>query len=177
MEAAREQGSTGLLNKILPPRLEDAGLEDCALPPGSIHEAFLKAANAVKSRAASFFDSDDDEIQQNGVCVTDPSPAAKDNGTLVGGTVPNPGASDTVVGGFPGADTEGPCLGGKGDGPGVRDGGDAVVVGGESIGKELEGEKCCVGDGLEGLGTEGKVNDETEEEGERKKPNLLEGFV
>ncbi|XP_050384528.1 uncharacterized protein LOC126801112 [Argentina anserina] len=61
MESADEQ--PGLLHRILPPRLEDAGLEDCALPPDSIHEAFLKAASAVMSRAA---DGEEDD------CVHDP---------------------------------------------------------------------------------------------------------
>ena len=39
---------TGLLNKILPPYLEDARLEDYALPPDSIKEVFFKVASAVK---------------------------------------------------------------------------------------------------------------------------------
>ncbi|CAL5443954.1 unnamed protein product [Camellia sinensis] len=58
MEATREVED--LLDKIRPPRLEDAGLEDSALPPESIHEAFLKAASAVGSRAASISSTDDD---------------------------------------------------------------------------------------------------------------------
>ncbi|URE05956.1 hypothetical protein MUK42_21013 [Musa troglodytarum] len=35
---------------ICPPRLEDAGLEDCALPPESIMEAFALAAISVGPR-------------------------------------------------------------------------------------------------------------------------------
>ncbi|GMQ08640.1 hypothetical protein CsSME_00052274 [Camellia sinensis var. sinensis] len=58
MEATREVED--LLDKIRPPRLEDAGLEDSALPPESIHEAFLKAASVVGSRAASISSTDDD---------------------------------------------------------------------------------------------------------------------
>ncbi|KAM1153243.1 hypothetical protein TB2_035203 [Malus domestica] len=46
---------------ILPPHLEDAGLEDCALLPDSINETFLKAATAVKSRATPIFTSDEDK--------------------------------------------------------------------------------------------------------------------
>ncbi|KAK9666157.1 hypothetical protein RND81_14G165000 [Saponaria officinalis] len=50
-----------LLQSIKPPKLEDAGLEDCALSVHSIHQAFLIAAS---SRAAA----DDDDG-----CVVDPS--------------------------------------------------------------------------------------------------------
>ncbi|KAG2268376.1 hypothetical protein Bca52824_062931 [Brassica carinata] len=73
MEAGKER--VGLLDKILPPALADAGLEDCALPPDSIHEAFRKAADAVKSRAASLFEHHDEE---EGGCVADPRPASKE---------------------------------------------------------------------------------------------------
>ncbi|KAL9681083.1 hypothetical protein QQ045_012864 [Rhodiola kirilowii] len=48
MEAPPDQNP--LLAEIRPPRIEDAGLEDCALSPNSIREAFLKAATAVGSR-------------------------------------------------------------------------------------------------------------------------------
>ncbi|GER48348.1 protein kinase superfamily protein [Striga asiatica] len=46
------------LEEIEPPPLEDAGLEDCALPPESIMEAFLIAASAAGSVVPS---SDEDE--------------------------------------------------------------------------------------------------------------------
>ncbi|TQE07977.1 hypothetical protein C1H46_006385 [Malus baccata] len=46
---------------ILLPHLEDADLEDCALSPDSIKEAFLKAAMTVKSRATLIFTLDEDE--------------------------------------------------------------------------------------------------------------------
>ncbi|RLM79877.1 uncharacterized protein C2845_PM12G25640 [Panicum miliaceum] len=51
---------------IRPPRLEDAGLEDCALPPESIAEAFSLAAAAVSSRLARFPLSDDEEEDEEG---------------------------------------------------------------------------------------------------------------
>ncbi|KAL1342977.1 hypothetical protein AAHE18_09G195800 [Arachis hypogaea] len=70
MESTKEQH--GLLHQILLPRLEDAGLEDFALPPESIHQAFLKAAAAVKSAAAIFSDDND---ETTGDCVNDPWPA------------------------------------------------------------------------------------------------------
>ncbi|KAL7607022.1 hypothetical protein Lser_V15G20018 [Lactuca serriola] len=44
MEATWEANISSLLDKIKPPLLEDAGLEDCALPSDSIQEAFPKAA-------------------------------------------------------------------------------------------------------------------------------------
>ncbi|KAK2988440.1 hypothetical protein RJ640_022277 [Escallonia rubra] len=65
MEATAE-AVAGLLEKIRPPRLEDAGLEDCVLPPESIKEAFLKAATAVKSTI--FSPSEDDEEEPQGKC-------------------------------------------------------------------------------------------------------------
>ncbi|EPS70839.1 hypothetical protein M569_03922, partial [Genlisea aurea] len=53
--------------QLKPPRLEDAGLEDCALPPELIREAFLKAAAAVEPAVASTVDEG-----SQGVCVEDP---------------------------------------------------------------------------------------------------------
>ena len=72
MESTEKQPS--LLQQIIPPRLEDAGLEDPALPPESIHEAFLKAAAAVKSR---LFSGEDD-------CIDDPKPSGEDVSDVVG---------------------------------------------------------------------------------------------
>ncbi|OMO54107.1 hypothetical protein CCACVL1_28066, partial [Corchorus capsularis] len=96
MEATRGQESTGLLDKILPPRLEDAGLEDCALPPDSIHEAFLKAASAVKSRAASFFHSDDEDEDEPS-CLDDPFPDNAKCSSDILASPPLPDMSDLVV--------------------------------------------------------------------------------
>ncbi|CAN7098512.1 hypothetical protein HID58_021580 [Brassica napus] len=159
MEAAKER--VGLLDKILPPALADAGLEDCALPPDSIHEAFRKAADAVKSRAASLFECDEEE----GGCVADPRPGTE--------TKPVLGGSDTiVVGGENGGDA-GPCLVEKGN----EKLEDAVVVAGEGG----EGKSC--GDGLrdldvEGIESSGEERDQSEEdEEEERKPILVEGFV
>ena len=97
MESTKEQH--GLLHQILPPRLEDAGLEDCALPPESIHQAFLKAAAAVKSAAAIFSDDDD---ETTGDCVNDPWPAAAE------------GTSDAVIGIEPENELSGACTVEKG---------------------------------------------------------------
>lgn len=79
MESTENQ--SGLLHQIIPPRLEDAGLEDPALPPESIHEAFLKAAAAVKSTAASIFSGEDD-------CIDDPRPVGEDGSDVVVGIQP-----------------------------------------------------------------------------------------
>ena len=96
MEATRGGESTGLLDKILPPRLEDAGLEDCALPPDSIHEAFLKAASAVNSRAATLLHSDDEDEVEPG-CVDDPFPDNRKCSSDILASPPCPNMSDTVV--------------------------------------------------------------------------------
>ncbi|KAG7992432.1 hypothetical protein I3843_02G127500 [Carya illinoinensis] len=183
MEAAKER-EAGPLHQILPPRIEDAGLEDCALPPDSIKEAFLKAATAVKSRAASIFTTSDDEETvtsfSEGGCVEDPWPRAAK------------GTQDTVVGASPEHEAPGPCATEKGSGvPGV--GGDHVVVGGEAdveerwdkvvVGEEeiasREG-KACV-EGLEGLEIGDNVKngdgDGDDERGDEKKQTLTEGFA
>nr|KAJ0205380.1 hypothetical protein LSAT_V11C500276620 [Lactuca sativa] len=64
MEATGEANIGSLLDKINPPLLEDVGLEDCALHPDSIQEAFLKAATAFRSHI--FHDSDD---ESEGDCI------------------------------------------------------------------------------------------------------------
>ncbi|KAL5729235.1 hypothetical protein ACHQM5_002211 [Ranunculus cassubicifolius] len=73
MEAAKE-GVT-----IRAPRLEDAGLEDCALSPNSIKQAFFKAANSIKSFVAH--DEQHQTLDSKG-CVQDSigGGAAADNG-------------------------------------------------------------------------------------------------
>ncbi|XP_054781454.1 uncharacterized protein LOC129288747 [Prosopis cineraria] len=158
-------------HQILPPRIEDAGLEECALPPESIREAFFKAAFAVKSRATSVLSADDDDA----ACVKDPWPTGKD-------------ASDVVIGVMAESEPEGPCAVVKGietgadevkvcDWEEVRD---KVIVGGEG---EILGEegKACV-DSLQGLGLEDDIKtsndaDEEEKEKEGKRPTLVEGFA
>ncbi|KAF8649144.1 hypothetical protein HU200_064409 [Digitaria exilis] len=92
---------------IRPPRLEDAGLEDCALPPDSIAEAFSLAAAAVSSRLARFplsEDSDDEEgdasALRGGGCVDDARPgggAVPDADALVGGGATGDRGADEVL--------------------------------------------------------------------------------
>lgn len=159
MEAAG--GAESLIDKIKPPRLEDAGLEDCALPPESIKEAFLKAASAVRSIVT---DSDDE-----GRCVEDPWEDSTD--ALVG-------ISDGVS-----APTEG-CVVEKGGGL-TEAPGDKLVVGGGLP----EGGDACI-DGLQGMEIGGKGrgnlgkkllggNDDVgdEEENGDNKPTLAEGYI
>ncbi|XVE52091.1 hypothetical protein DITRI_Ditri02bG0093400 [Diplodiscus trichospermus] len=181
MEATRERESTGLLDKILPPRLEDAGLEDCALPPDSIHEAFLKAASAVKSRAATFFHSDDEEDEVEPGCLDDPFP---DKGKCCSDILVSPPCLDVpdvvVVGGSldPASDLVESCVKEKESGREVVEGKYMVVVGG---GEEAVDGKGCLDDELKGLkiGEKEKKENENEEEEERgkEKPILVEGFV
>jgi len=64
-------GSSNIITSIIPPRLEDAGLEDCALSVEGIKEAFLKAAKAMKYKSSSVF--------HDGECIEDPEPS---NGEL-----------------------------------------------------------------------------------------------
>ncbi|XP_031099727.1 uncharacterized protein LOC116003927 [Ipomoea triloba] len=174
MEATEE----GLLDKIRPPRLEDAGLEDCALPPESIKEAFLKAASAVRS----IISTSDDEAEDS--CVDDPWPRTGDSpDSLVGITEGVDGGPGSCV-------TEKPA--GAGGVPEVA--GDEVVVAGAGgnedktdalVAPDLPcGGGACV-DGLEGLkiGEKAKnsskksVNaDEDDDDDEKtEKPIIVEG--
>lgn len=172
MEAAGED--LGLLSKIRPPPLEDAGLEDCALPLDSIQEAFLKAAAAVGSRAASMFI--DDDADDRG-CVNDPW------------TEKSP-PSDALVGIAPESGVPGPCATEKGgalggnvesgsDVKGARNEGEmekkdeVVVVGGGNGG---DGGEDCV-DGMRGLKIKEKAEEREDEDGEGdEKPTLVEGY-
>ncbi|CAN6182016.1 unnamed protein product [Urochloa humidicola] len=128
---------------IRPPRLEDAGLEDCALPPESIAEAFSLAAAAVSSRLARFPLSDDEEGEdeeedrgpapRGGGCVDDAVPArgaVPGADALVDGGEVTGGGADAVV-----------VVGGGRGGGGCED---AVVVGGRG---EAQDEVVVVGDG------------------------------
>ncbi|KAM1011334.1 hypothetical protein ACFX13_047439 [Malus domestica] len=150
MEATEEQGAE-ILHRILPPRLEDAGLEDCALPPDSIKEAFLKAATAVKS---SIFTSDEDEESFED-CVNDPWPDLKDR-------------TGELVGAEPETRSAGPC--------GEEEKGDKVIVGGEDV-RDGGGDRDCV-DGLAGLeiGEKVKKGEEEEKDGGGG-PILVGGYV
>ncbi|XP_016496415.1 uncharacterized protein LOC107815358 [Nicotiana tabacum] len=173
MELTKE--SESLLDKIRPPRLEDAGLEDCALPPESIKEAFLKAATAVRSMISA----SDDEDEPEGQCVLTPSPIEDSKDALVGiteGIEENPGK----------------CITEKGSGGEVPEGTtDVVVVDGvkdEENSRDLVGEpslpeggESCV-EGLQGLeiggkGRKKKEVKEDEEEEVSEKPTLVEGYA
>ncbi|CAI8601168.1 unnamed protein product [Vicia faba] len=93
MESTENQSN--LLHQILPPRLEDAALEDPALPPELIHEAFLKAAAAVKSGAVSIFSGDDG-------CIDDPKPTEEDFSDVVDVNEPENEAPGPCVDGLQG---------------------------------------------------------------------------
>lgn len=172
MELTKE--SESLLDKIRPPRLEDAGLEDCALPPESIKEAFLKAATAVRSMISV----SDDEDESQGQCVKTPSPSEDFT-------------KDALVGITEGIhDIPGKCSTEKGGGGEVPEGTIDVVAdnedpeeGGDLVGVSYlpEGGQSCV-DGLQGLelgdkGGEIKKKEAEEEDEDSEKPTLVEGYV
>uniref|UniRef100_A0A1D1ZGY0 Ras-related protein Rab-4B n=1 Tax=Anthurium amnicola TaxID=1678845 RepID=A0A1D1ZGY0_9ARAE len=137
MEEAAAADGLGPLEAIRPPRLEDAGLEDSALPPEAIQEAFLKAASSVPSRVIN--PGDDDE--EDGRCVEDPFPINGEvsDAPFATGEVPaKPRRGDAPEeGSLPPA---GEDLGG-GDGMGVVVGSDP----GEVVG-EHSSEEACVGE-------------------------------
>jgi hypothetical protein len=151
---------------ILPPRLEDAGLEDCALPPGSIAEAFSLAAEAVSSRLARFplADSDDEEVEGDripGGCLDgDGHARGVFPDVLVSGSGGDRAADVVVVVG----------AGGGGGGDKVVTGGrgeekDMVVVVGEGRGeKKLGKEKGCVEGVGEGIGEPRRAQQGDEED-------------
>ncbi|KAI3418968.1 uncharacterized protein J3R85_013467 [Psidium guajava] len=80
------------LVELIPPRLEDAGLEDCALPLESIQLAFLKAA----ASAADGSDAPEGDDRLDG-----PGPLAKGDSDVVAGA---PSERDD-----PADDVAGPC--------------------------------------------------------------------
>ena len=161
---------------IRPPRLEDAGLEDCALPPESIAEAFSLAAMAVSSRFPhlSLSDDEDDEgdapLAPRGGCVEDAGPtcgAIPD--ALVGPGGGREGGADEVVvgGGGGGGGSDEVVVIGRGDEE------DRVVVVGGELDKKLGQEKGCV----EGIR---EVEDRKKEEKEHEmveKAILVEDFA
>ncbi|KAG5248682.1 Mucin-5AC [Salix suchowensis] len=167
MEATKE--GSGLLDQIVPPRLEDSGLEDCALPPDLIKEAFLKAASAVKSRATFIF-SDEDESADY---VQDPwLEKAKFASDKLVGVPPVPGASDALGGIEMGKETPGSCVAEKGGGV-VEAGGNKVVVVGGDV-EEIENERGdCLGVGLkkkEENGSEAEEEEGREDDNDRLFP-------
>ncbi|KAJ6327542.1 hypothetical protein OIU78_014416 [Salix suchowensis] len=168
MEATKE--GSGLLDQIVPPRLEDSGLEDCALPPDLIKEAFLKAASAVKSRATFIF-SDEDESADY---VQDPwLEKAKFASDKLVGVPPVPGASDALGGIEMGKETPGSCVAEKGGGV-VEAGGNKVVVVGGDV-EEIENERGdCLGVGLKKKEENGS---EAEEEEGREDPDVMPRVV
>ncbi|CAM0951046.1 unnamed protein product [Alopecurus aequalis] len=159
---------------IRPPRLVDAGLEDCALPPESIAEAFSLAALAVSSRLPRLSLSDDEEeedapLAPRGGCVEDAGPtcgAIPD--ALVGAGGGREGGADevVVVGGGGGGDSDEVVVVGRGDEE------DRVVVVGEELKKKLGQEKGCV----EGI-REVKERKEEEEDDMVEKAILVEDFA
>ncbi|GMI91829.1 hypothetical protein like AT1G15230 [Hibiscus trionum] len=172
--------ATGLFDKILPPRLEDAALEECALPPDSIQEAFLKAASVVKSRAATFFHADDED--EHG-CVDDPFPDKGKCSSDILISPPCPDMPDAVlVGGGspdPTSDAVGACVKEKGSIEEVGEVKDVIIVGGDD-GEAMVG-KGCLDDELKGLEIKDeekrKSEKQEDDEREKEKPILVEGFV
>jgi hypothetical protein len=75
VEFAMELNSNAAFFNVRPPRIEDAGLEDTALPAHAIQEAFMRAADAlqtathqVQSTAANAFGGihhDEEEREKN----------------------------------------------------------------------------------------------------------------
>lgn len=95
---------------IKQPKLENAGLEDCALPPDSIMEAFSRAASSLESLIIT------DELHA-GDSVHDPGPT--------NGEIP-----DALVGIDGGGNKAPACRGGgNATGRGEEGGGDRAVVG------------------------------------------------
>lgn len=160
------EATEGIFEKIRPPRIEDAGLEDCALPPESIKEAFLKAASAVRS---SLLSDDEDES----TCLHDPWPSAVES-------------SDALVGITPGYEAPGSCAGKKGGevperlGDKVVDGvSDADVAKGDEVvgvGEVREGGECCVEE-LKGLKIGEKTKEKKHDADESDRPILTEGYA
>ncbi|KAJ4953433.1 hypothetical protein NE237_030265 [Protea cynaroides] len=169
-----------LLQTIRPPRLEDAGLEDCALAPEAIKEAFLKAAKSIRSRASSILTSAEHEEDDDESCIQDPGPS---NGKI----------SDTLVGILPAAQPPGSCGNEKGGGMPPVFGDDVIVAGvadelsdeeadhsdSRLLGAEIpKGGKSCV-DELQGLNINEEIDykDDDEQDNADEGPILAEAYV
>ncbi|XP_073143432.1 uncharacterized protein [Henckelia pumila] len=173
MDATNE--GEGFLDSIRPPRLEDAGLEDCALLPDLIREAFRKAASAVKS----VISTSDGDSESGGHYVDDPWEDSTDVviGITDGVTAPSGGCIAQKP-------TEAP-----GDEVAVL-GGDPNEKGDKVVDQDLPaGGDACV-DGLQGLDIGGnkrgilgkkfldrKLADVDEEDEGGDKPTLTEGYA
>lgn len=180
---------------IRPPRLEDAGLEDCALPPESIMEAFSRAAISLSSRISNAAATQEqEEKSDDGACVQDPGPS---NGeipdVLVGGTTSCGGTAENTpshpscggVGGVEDEEERGKggqdkvvVVGGGGEGDLASD--RLVAVGGEK--SELGGKRSCVEVIEEGVvgGEKKREHDEEQEEaeeGDGDRPILIEALI
>ncbi|XP_058074351.1 uncharacterized protein LOC131223080 [Magnolia sinica] len=171
MKATEEEG---LLNMIRPPRLEDAGLEDCALAPEAIKEAFLKAASSVRTQAKSIFPADDNEID-GGCCVNDPGPSngeLRDVLTQVPPEDPKP-CGEAEKGGLP------EVSGVKVIVVGVEGGGASDRVLGAAVPEWEERKGGCVEGLLEGLeiGENEDFGDEGSEDEKEDKTILAEAYI
>eukprot|EP00252_Welwitschia_mirabilis_P014167 TRINITY_DN31212_c0_g1_i1.p1 TRINITY_DN31212_c0_g1~~TRINITY_DN31212_c0_g1_i1.p1 ORF type:complete len:171 (+),score=40.76 TRINITY_DN31212_c0_g1_i1:28-540(+) len=158
---------------IVPPRLEDAGLEDCALSIDGIKEAFSKAAEAFKSRVCISQDDTDD-------CLEDSGPSNGEWSDALQGNAEIPAVHGDS------------CAGSRVDGV-LQEGRDELlgfreenaenysdeIIDGVSA-EEVEKRGSCV-QGLEGLGASEKrdeVNQDEDVEGRDKTPpTLVEGYV
>ncbi|PKA64331.1 hypothetical protein AXF42_Ash009552 [Apostasia shenzhenica] len=119
-----------ILAAIRPPRIEDAGLEVCALPPDSIMEAFSRAAASLKSVVVG------DDGSDGGKCVQDLGPS---NGEIPDELV------DTSEGLLPGSRFCG-LSGDEADRAGSED---EVVVAGTGVGEWASDSVVIAGAGEE----------------------------
>ncbi|KAI3992688.1 hypothetical protein MKX01_008010 [Papaver californicum] len=170
MEAINEEGS--LLSSIRPPRLEDAGLEDCALSHDSIKEAFFKAANSLKSWGRTYIDSEDEEesdVQKGELGLPD---------SLIGvkpaSDPPASSCSNEKGNGFPEVIGDEVCVGGDGNDISEKES-DRILGLNVPRGKK---EDACI-DGLQGLKIHDDKNedDDDEGEGESENPILVEALI
>jgi hypothetical protein len=141
------QGNAGFLSSM-PPKLEDAGLEDCALPIEGIQEAFRIAAGKAKAAADSFKVNMQSKVEDVGGCISNPMPTSgdfKDTPIATAGTTPGDSCVDVHTGGL------------------LEDGKDAVVdplgdakedklIVGTDVEPKLGEDGCLQGDLLEPVG-------------------------
>lgn len=172
MEAEAElkgiiNGSSNIITSIIPPRLEDAGLEDCALSAEGIKEAFLRAAAAIKSKASSVF--------HDGECIEDAGPSdgewtdsLEENSKIPNGSEESQSCAGSRVGGLVEEGTDKLVdLGGKGAQDEVIDAQLSIKHPGEY--------GACI-QGLEGLEEDEDLAANGEEE-EGPTPILAETYV
>lgn len=167
------QGSAGFLSSA-PPKLEDAGLEDCALPIEGIQEAFRIAADKAMAAADSLTANLKSKAEDIGGCISNPTPVdgdLKDNSIETIATKPGESCVAPHTGGLleEGKDSVVDPIGETRE--------DKLVGGIVDDTSKLGDEGCLKGDPLEPVGIAAEASADGNDDDEPKGPTLTEACL